>query len=80
MSRASATERSRRVTSAGQMSRSDVQDEIALRSLKQGASLVKAAHTSGLSISTLYRHGVVRRYADWLDKRKPQDPPSPERR
>lgn len=56
-------------------------DDRALQSLMQGASIAKAAVTSGWSVSTLYRRGIVGRYCDWLSRRsKPQDPPSSERR
>jgi hypothetical protein len=38
-----------------------------------------AMAAAGWSVATIYRRGIVTRYIDWLDKRKP-DPPSPERR
>lgn len=56
-------------------------DRKALHSLMRGGSVPQAAVASGWSVATIYRRGIVTRYVDWLDKRKPQDdPPSPERR
>lgn len=79
MSRMSVAERFGRTVDLSD--REAKRNEKALRSLKQGASIARASMTAGCSVSTLYRHGVVRRYREWLSRRSAsQDPPSPERR